>query len=81
MRDLLADARVVAIPPRTRFRGDTKREALLIRGEKRWTEFSPFPEYDDAEASAWLRAAIEYGWEDLPDPLISTVHNRQGEGR
>lgn len=73
MRDLLADARVVAIPTRTRFRGVTKREALLIRGEQRWTEFSPFPEYDDAEASAWLRAAIEYGWEDLPAPLISTL--------
>lgn len=67
--DLLARALVVSLPTRTRFRGLTHREAMLIRGEERWTEFSPFPEYADAEAAVWLQAALEYGWvsgADLP---------------
>ncbi|WIB28050.1 o-succinylbenzoate synthase [Curtobacterium sp. MCSS17_015] len=62
MRDLLATARVVALPMRVRFRGITVREALLLRGPEGWTEFSPFVEYDDAEAAAWLRAAVDFGW-------------------
>ena len=69
LAELLARTRVVAIPTRTRFRGVSMREALLIRGDERWTEFSPFPEYADTEAAVWLRAAIEYGWSapaDLP---------------
>jgi O-succinylbenzoate synthase len=60
--DLLADAAVVALPMRTRFRGITVREALVLRGPEGWTEFSPFVEYDDAESAAWLRAAIDFGW-------------------
>lgn len=32
------------------------------------SEFSPFPEYDDAEAAHWLAAAIEFGWGTLPQP-------------
>ncbi|MDN4648845.1 o-succinylbenzoate synthase [Curtobacterium sp. PsM8] len=60
--DLLATARVVALPMRVRFRGITVREALVLRGPEGWTEFSPFVEYDDGEATAWLRAAIDFGW-------------------
>ncbi|MFJ3035012.1 o-succinylbenzoate synthase [Curtobacterium pusillum] len=60
--DLLADAHVVALPMRVRFRGITSREAVVLRGPTGWTEFSPFVEYDDAEAAAWLRAAIDFGW-------------------
>ncbi|PYY40917.1 O-succinylbenzoate synthase [Curtobacterium sp. MCPF17_046] len=60
--DLLATARVVALPMRVRFRGITVREALVLRGPEGWTEFSPFVEYDDAEAAAWLRATIDFGW-------------------
>ena len=60
--DLLATAQVVALPMRNRFRGITAREALLLRGPEGWTEFSPFVEYDDAEAAAWLRAALDFGW-------------------
>ena len=52
-------ARVVALPLATRFRGIDVREALLFEGPEGWAEFSPFPEYDDAEASTWLAAAIE----------------------
>lgn len=61
---LLADAHVVALPMRVRFRGITTREAMVLRGPAGWTEFSPFVEYDDAEATAWLRAAVDFGWTD-----------------
>lgn len=60
--DLLAGARVVALPLRTRFRGIEVREALLVEGPTGWTEFSPFIEYSDADAAAWLAAAIDFGW-------------------
>ncbi len=49
---------------RVRFRGVTVREIALLEGPRGWTEFSPFLEYDDAEASAWLDAAIEFGWDE-----------------
>ena len=62
LADLLEDAHVVALPMRVRFRGITAREAVVLRGPTGWTEFSPFVEYDDAEAAAWLRAAIDFGW-------------------
>jgi O-succinylbenzoate synthase len=42
---------------------------MLIRGPAGWTEFSPFVEYDDAEASAWLAAAIDFGWREVPLPV------------
>ncbi len=64
LADLLADAHVVALPMRVRFRGITTREALVLRGPAGWTEFSPFVEYDDTEAASWLRAAIDFGWTD-----------------
>ena len=67
-------ARVVSIPTRTRFRGVTEREALIIEGPKRFSEFSPFPEYADAEAATWLGAALEYGWSaGLPVSLRERV--------
>ncbi|ROS76212.1 O-succinylbenzoate synthase [Curtobacterium sp. PhB130] len=62
LAELLADAHVVALPMRVRFRGITTREAVVLRGPEGWTEFSPFVEYDDAEAAAWLRGAIDFGW-------------------
>jgi O-succinylbenzoate synthase len=64
--DVLATARVVSIPLRVRFRGIDTREAVLFRGPEGWTEFSPFVEYDDDEATAWLRAAIDFGWSVSP---------------
>ncbi len=66
LSDLLANARVVALPMRTRFRGITVREAVLVEGAEGWTEFSPFVEYGDREASAWLRGAIDFGWRATP---------------
>ena len=63
---LLDSARAVTLPLATRFRGIETREVVLIEGPEGWTEFSPFLEYDDAEAAAWLAAAIDYGWSTLP---------------
>jgi len=71
--DLLATARVVSLPLHSRFRGIERREALLLEGPAGWTEFSPFTEYDDAEACAWLAAAIEFGWEATRARLRDTV--------
>ena len=62
--ELLGCARVVAIPTRTRFRGVTVREAMVFDAPGGASEFSPFPEYADAEAASWLAAAIEFGWAD-----------------
>jgi o-succinylbenzoate synthase len=67
------EARAYAIPMVTRFRGITVREGMVIEGPAGWGEFCPFPEYDDAEATAWLTAAIEactVGW---PDPVRGRV--------
>ena len=72
--ELAATARVVSIPLRTRFRGIDVREAMLFRGPAGWTEFSPFVEYDDEEAAAWLRAAIDFGWNDHPGPGFVRVN-------
>lgn len=69
MSELLAEARVVALPLVTRFRGIELREAMLLRGPRGWTEFSPFTEYDDLEAASWLHAAIDFGWMPTP-PLL-----------
>ncbi|GGL03354.1 o-succinylbenzoate synthase [Curtobacterium luteum] len=72
LAELLADAHVVSLPMRVRFRGITAREALVLRGPEGWTEFSPFVEYDDAEASAWLDAAIDFGW-TAHEPALDAV--------
>ena len=73
LRDLLDSARVVALPLNTRFRGVDVRESLLIEGPKGWGEFSPFTEYGDEESAAWLRAAIEFAWDDVPPPLRTSI--------
>jgi len=71
--DLLSTARVVALPLVTRFRGIDVREAMLLEGPEGWTEFSPFVEYDDHEASAWLAAAIDFGWNAPPPALRDRI--------
>lgn len=61
----LETALVFAIPMRTRFRGITVREGVLVRGPLGWGEFCPFDDYTDVAAVAWLSAAIEQsttGW-------------------
>jgi o-succinylbenzoate synthase len=69
----LATARVYAIPLRTRFRGITVREGMLLEGPAGWGEFCPFPEYDDAEAAAWLAAAVEQATAGWPAPVRDRV--------
>ena len=71
--ELLAGAHVVSLPMRVKFRGILQREALLLRGPLGWGEFCPFPEYGDPEASRWLTAAIEAGWEGFPAPLRDSI--------
>ena len=73
LADLLSTARVVALPLRAQFRRITVREAMLFEGPEGWTEFSPFVEYDDLEASAWLRAALNFGWTAAPAAARSSV--------
>ena len=70
---ILASARVLAIPMRVRFRGVETREVLLFQGSQGWAEWSPFPEYIDEEAAIWLRAAIEWGFTELPELETKTV--------
>ena len=69
---LLESLRVVALPTTTNFRGITVREVALIQGEYGWGEFSPFLEYDDAEAAPWLACAIEAATQPKP-PLFRTT--------
>jgi O-succinylbenzoate synthase len=67
------DVHVVSIPMVVAFRGVTHREALLLRGPAGWGEFSPFLEYDDAEAARWLAAAVEAATVGWPAPVRAAV--------
>jgi len=71
--DILASAHVVSLPLRQRFRGIETREVMLFEGPQGWTEFSPFVEYGDEEAAAWLAAAIDFGWNETPPLLRDSV--------
>ncbi|RPA57083.1 O-succinylbenzoate synthase [Gordonia oryzae] len=57
--ELLEHAVVLSLPMRTRFRGITTREVMIVEGPAGWGEFGPFVEYDDEESAAWLAAGIE----------------------
>ncbi|CAB4636660.1 unannotated protein [freshwater metagenome] len=63
---LVATARVVSIPLRTKFRGINERELLVFEGPNGWSEWAAFPEYSDDEAASWLAAAIEWAYGYLP---------------
>lgn len=71
--EVLPAMRVVSVPLRVPFRGVTRREAVLLHGPAGWGEFAPFTEYDDAEASRWLAAALEAAWLGWPAPLRNEV--------
>ena len=70
---ILGTAKVLAIPMRTKFRGLTTREVLLFEGPNGWAEWSPFTEYEDEEASIWLKAAIEWAFGDIPTTDVKTI--------
>jgi O-succinylbenzoate synthase len=69
----VSEIRVFAIPLRTRFRGITVREGLLVRGDAGWGEWSPFLEYDAPVAEPWLRCAEEAAAGDWPEPVRDVV--------
>ncbi|MFJ2550971.1 o-succinylbenzoate synthase [Microbacterium sp. NPDC087591] len=73
LAELIDSARVVALPMHSRFRGVDTREALLFEGPQGWAEFSPFTEYEDAEAATWLAAAIDFAWNVQPEPLRERI--------
>ena len=77
---VLASARVLAVPMRVRFRGLDVREVLLFEGNQGWAEWSPFVEYDDAEAVNWLRAAVEFGFSSAPAFAGSGSGSGSGSG-
>ena len=62
-----------SIPMRTRFRGITVREGLLIRGGAGWGEWSPFLEYPPELAEPWLRCAEEAAAGDWPTAVRDVV--------
>ncbi len=64
---------VYSIPMRTRFRGITVREGMLLHGDAGWGEFSPFLDYSGAEIKPWLRAAREAAEIGFPPPLRTEI--------
>jgi len=65
--------RVFSIPLRTRFRGITVREGVLVEGPAGWGEFSPFLEYDAPTSAPWLACAREAADDGWPAPVRSLV--------
>ena len=72
-QQLLNTLRVIALPMKTNFRGISLREVALIKGSHGWGEFSPFLEYDDAEAAPWLASAVEAASTPKPQLYRSSV--------
>lgn len=71
--EVLASARAVRMPMRTRFRGITARETMIFRGPAGWGEFGPFVEYGDREAATWLAAGLEAAYAGPPAPQRDSV--------
>lgn len=68
-----APVHVYRLPLRTRFRGLTSRDGVLMRGPAGWGEFAPFWDYDDAAALPWWRAAHEAAVLGWPAPVREAV--------
>lgn len=64
---------VFSIPLRTKFRGITVREGVLVEGSAGWGEWSPFLEYGDDVARPWLACAEEAAAGDWPEPLRDRI--------
>nr|WP_307828019.1 o-succinylbenzoate synthase [Nocardioides sp. SYSU D00038] len=62
-----------SVPMRTRFRGITVREGILVEGPAGWGEWSPFLEYDARVAAPWLRCAEEAAAGAWPAPVRDRV--------
>ena len=72
-QQLLETLRVIALPTKTNFRGIDVREVALLKGQFGWAEFSPFLEYEDAEAAHWLASAIEAATTPRPQLFRTSV--------
>lgn len=64
---------VYAVPLRTRFRGITVREGMLLEGPAGWGEWSPFLDYAGRELVGWLRCALEASTQGWPEPVRTSV--------
>jgi o-succinylbenzoate synthase len=64
---------VYSVAMRTRFRGITVREGLLLRGEAGWGEFCPFWDYGPAECVPWLACAVESATQPWPAPVRDRI--------
>lgn len=64
---------VFSIPMATSFRGTNLRQGVLIKGEAGWAEWSPFLDYDTAEAAIWLKAALEVANQGFPVPVRTRI--------
>ncbi len=62
-----------SIPLRARFRGLNSRDGVILPGPSGVGEFSPFWDYDDAESTPWLKAALESAERGWPAPLRERV--------
>jgi O-succinylbenzoate synthase len=67
------DLAILALPLRTRFRQIQTREIAIFKGQ-RWAEFSPFVEYGDEEASTWLKAALSWANDPLPELKRTSIN-------
>ncbi len=65
--------KVYAIPLRTRFRGITVREGVLVSGPAGWGEFCPFWDYSDTESAPWLASALEASETGWPAPVRDRI--------
>ncbi len=57
-----------SVPLVLRFRRVNERDGLLLHGDHGWAEAAPFWDYDPAESSTWLSAALAGA--TTPDPPI-----------
>ncbi len=62
-----------SIPLKTRFRGITTREGMLVSGGRGWGEFAPFEDYDDRAALSWWRSAVEAAVLGPPPPVRDRI--------
>lgn len=65
--------RVYALPMRTKFRGVTVRQGVLLSGPAGWGDFCPFPDYSDSQSVPWLAAALEACTQPWPEPVREHV--------
>ena len=69
----MTETLVFDLPMRVRFRRQTRRSGVLLRGAAGWGEFSPFPDYDAATCARWLAAAREAADDGWPAAVRDTV--------